>query len=829
MPRQNVMSKTVALRKRKNLILSVLTALLLAAVMPMPAQEAGEQQTRRMLESILRSAPSGIGVVIDRVIVQVNDYILDLTGYSREELIGQSARMLYPTQEESDYVGTEKYRQINENGTGSVETRWRRKDGTIRHVILSSTPLDPSDLSQGVTFTVLDISERKVAEAALAWHARWDRIMLGAFSLILLFLLIRLAASRMRHRAAAIELEKFFSVNLDLLCIADLEGNFVKTNEAWSRILGYSTQDLNKKKFLEFVHPDDIQATLDVMAKLGQGEDVLNFTNRYCCKDGSYRQIEWRSHPKGNLIYAAARDITERKRMEEALQESEKRLDLAMAVKNEGVWDWNLVSNEAFFDERYYIMAGYAPSEFPQHFAAWAEHVHPDDLPHCDAAIKAYLAGQSERFDIEFRFKHKDGSWIWIQGRGRIVGRDENGSPLRMIGTHTDITERKQAEMALRESEAKFRSIIENSPVGFHIYTLDTEGRLVFSLYNLAADTILRTSHESFVGRDILEAFPALAGTGIPEMYAAVARGELETQNFEVPYHHGGIRGVYEVRVFQGAPGQAVVNFVDISERKLAEEAIEAARKQLETKNKELEQLIYVASHDLRSPLVNVDGFGRELEYSLGELIRLLEKGNLEALEKALRREFPDMGKSLERIRVSTRQMDNLLKGLLKLSRSGRAALQIEMLDMNELLSRLIPSFAYRVREGGIEMTVELLPPCRGDSGQLTQVFSNLIDNAIKYCDKKKPGIITIKGVVTDGRAVYRVEDNGRGIAVNHRENIFELFHRINPGETEGEGLGLTLVRQILGRLDGEISVESASGEGSAFIVSLPGANGGNP
>jgi PAS domain S-box-containing protein len=122
------------------------------------------------------------------------------------------------------------------------------------------------------------------------------------------------------------ELKKFFSVNLDLLCIADIDGNFIKTNEAWSPILGYSTSELNGMKFLDFVHPDDIQPTLEAMSQLGKGEEVLNFINRYRCKDGTYRFIEWRSHPSGRLIYAAARDITDHKRTEEILRENEARL-----------------------------------------------------------------------------------------------------------------------------------------------------------------------------------------------------------------------------------------------------------------------------------------------------------------------------------------------------------------------------------------------------------------------------------------------------------------------------------------------------------------------
>ncbi|EON79281.1 putative sensor/response hybrid [Lunatimonas lonarensis] len=124
------------------------------------------------------------------------------------------------------------------------------------------------------------------------------------------------------------ELEAFFSVNLDLLCIADLEGNFIKTNEAWSRILGYSTEELNKRKFLEFVHPDDMEATLGAMADLGKGKDALEFTNRYKSKDGSYRFIEWRSHPSGDLIYAAARDVTERVMAEKRIVSDKQQIDM---------------------------------------------------------------------------------------------------------------------------------------------------------------------------------------------------------------------------------------------------------------------------------------------------------------------------------------------------------------------------------------------------------------------------------------------------------------------------------------------------------------------
>jgi len=252
--------------------------------------------------------------------------------------------------------------------------------------------------------------------------------------------------------------------------------------------------------------------------------------------------------------------------------------------------------------------------------------------------------------------------------------------------------------------------------------------------------------------------------------------------------------------------------------------SLRRSEKHLAARNRELEQLVYVASHDLRSPLVNVDGFSRELEYSLKDIGVLLKADARDpvALEQLVRDELPEMEQSLERIRKSTRQMDLLIKGLLKLSRSVRGALQVQPIDMNGLMRDLAGSCAFQTNEQGIELTIDNLPPCRGDLSQLNQVFANLIDNAIKYRDQSRQTRIHISGEVNRESALYRVTDNGIGIADNHQANIFELFHRLNPADAEGEGLGLTAVKQILARLDGDIHVESQLGSGSVFIVALP-------
>ena len=257
----------------------------------------------------------------------------------------------------------------------------------------------------------------------------------------------------------------------------------------------------------------------------------------------------------------------------------------------------------------------------------------------------------------------------------------------------------------------------------------------------------------------------------------------------------------------------------DITTRKRAEQLVAE-------KNKELEQVLYAASHDLRSPLVNIDGYGRELEYSVAELLAALDgkpSSPSPQLTQVLQTSMAEMIASLGHIRHSTRQMDALIKGLLELSRTGRSTLSIAPLDMDPLLAKVVSSIEFRAKQAGARLhVIPPLPPCLADPIQLARVFSNLIDNALKYLDPARPGLITVSGSSENGRATYCVADNGIGIdPVNHAK-IFDLFRRLDPAATEGEGLGLAIVRQILGRLDGEIHLDSALGVGSRFFVSLP-------
>ncbi|MGR3293184.1 MAG: ATP-binding protein [Candidatus Scalindua sp.] len=264
----------------------------------------------------------------------------------------------------------------------------------------------------------------------------------------------------------------------------------------------------------------------------------------------------------------------------------------------------------------------------------------------------------------------------------------------------------------------------------------------------------------------------------------------------------------------------------DITERTRNEQERERLFLEVEYKNKEMEQIIYVTSHDLRSPLLNIQGFSRELQASLEQMVAILRESDV---SDELRAKFAepldgDIPDALKFILTSSSKMDKLLSGLLRISRMGRASIKIQELEMNRHISEVIETYEYKIKIANVKIQIDELPPCRGDDLQINQIFSNLLDNALKYLDRNREGIIKISGKKEEGHSVYCVEDNGIGIAERHQKNVFEIFHRLQPdGNIEaGEGLGLTIVRRILDRHGGRIWVESEPGKGSRFYVSLP-------
>jgi PAS domain S-box-containing protein len=388
-----------------------------------------------------------------------------------------------------------------------------------------------------------------------------------------------------------------------------------------------------------------------------------------------------------------------------------------------------------------------------------------------------------------------------------------------------DVTEKAQAAAALGESQERYRTVVEALNEGLLIVGPD---QLYTYCNNRLAEMLGYTAQEllgkyrTFIVAEedlgLLEARRAARKPGATEAYEL----RLRKKNGET------MEALLSIAPIQDAQGRYVASPVlvtDISVRRRSEREREKLMLELEQKNKELETLVYVASHDLRSPLVNIQGFSQRLGRSLDELERRLAgPGSVEALRAAalplLRERMPA---ALEYIRASGVKMDAIINGLLRLSRAGRMALRSEVLDMNQVLETSAAAMAFQLQEADGALELDLLPPCLADPAQTALVFSNLLDNAIKYRHGAEPLRIKVSGRVLAGLAVYCVEDNGIGISLEHRARIFDIFQRLDPqGPTKGEGLGLTLVRRMVERNGGRIWVESAPARGSRFCVELP-------
>jgi len=265
----------------------------------------------------------------------------------------------------------------------------------------------------------------------------------------------------------------------------------------------------------------------------------------------------------------------------------------------------------------------------------------------------------------------------------------------------------------------------------------------------------------------------------------------------------------------------------DAELRRLNEEKTRQAA-ELEAKNAELRDLFYALSHDLRAPLINLAGFTHELEAALCALNDVDGSPTADAGDRPTTRAHArdegkrDIDESLGFIRHNIAKMDQLVRGLLELSRIENQPVKVEQLDLNKMVQDVLDAFHFQIAERQIELHVGILPVVVGDAVRLNQVFSNLIDNAIKYMKPTGAARIDIECEAQSDSYLFRVRDTGLGVRADDRERIFRLFTRLGHQAVAGDGLGLTVVKKIVEKHGGTIWVESEIGQGATFCFTLP-------
>jgi PAS domain S-box-containing protein len=269
----------------------------------------------------------------------------------------------------------------------------------------------------------------------------------------------------------------------------------------------------------------------------------------------------------------------------------------------------------------------------------------------------------------------------------------------------------------------------------------------------------------------------------------------------------------------------------ELEERVKARTAELAERNlQLTQKTEENEMFVYSVSHDLRSPLVNLEGFSEELRLAVDDLEALLADERIPPDVRRRAGELFEGGvrESVGFVRTAVGRLGRIIDALLRLSRAGRVVYQLHALDTETIARRVVDAMRRTIEERGAEVTVGALPPALGDPLAVEQVFANLIGNALHYLDPARPGKVRV-GALPDGDGpngvrTYFVEDNGIGIPAAYHPKLFQALQRLHPDKAPGEGIGLAIVRRVLERLGGTIRVESAVGQGTTFYFTLPAA-----
>jgi PAS domain S-box-containing protein len=272
----------------------------------------------------------------------------------------------------------------------------------------------------------------------------------------------------------------------------------------------------------------------------------------------------------------------------------------------------------------------------------------------------------------------------------------------------------------------------------------------------------------------------------------------------------------------------------DLEERVRARTAELAERNlQLTQKTEENEMFVYSVSHDLRSPLVNLEGFSEELRLAVGELQALLRDERIPADLRTRADQLFEVGvrESVGFVRTAVGRLGRIIDALLRLSRAGRVVYQPQVLDVTTIARRVIDAMRRTAEERKSTVTMSTLPPALGDPVAVEQVFANLIGNALNYLDPARPGLVTV-GALSDeespsGMRTYFVRDNGIGIPAAYHSKLFQALQRLHPDKAPGEGIGLAIVRRVLERLGGTIRVESTAGVGTTFYFTLPAPGAG--
>lgn len=716
----------------------------------------------------------------DLVVCDVNRQACKSLGYAREELLGMT-----PQDFNSDVTPDQLARiqqQLNDGRLVSFESSHRHKDGTIFPVEVRSQSFYEGERR----FTVAlarDISDRMEAETALR-------------------------ESEERFRST------FENAGVGI-ALCDAEGNFLRVNQSFSNIVGYSNEEISGKSYQSITHPDDMFVDVNQIQQILRRElPSYSIEKRYIRKDGSN---VWVALSASVLLFgvdetplsliAIVEDISDRKRLEEDLRASESRFRGIFENAAVGIAQCSLDGKYLQMNQKYGDILRYSSGELLG--ATFGDVTYPDDLPDTFKNFNSLIRAEIASYTHDKRLVCKDGSLVWTTVTVSVQ-HDQAGTPFRTIGIIQDISERKRLEEALRESEQRFRFMANSMP--HLVWTAGTDGSAEY----------LNDRFKEYTGlwgeKLVTETFYALIhpsdlDAASKSWSEAVAKGK----ELDVEYRLRGVDGTYRWFKGHGLPVYDteghVIKWVgtvtDIDKQKRAELALERAKEDAEAANRAKDEFLANVSHEIRTPMNAILG--------MTELV----------LDTPL---TDDQRQSLKTVQSAADSLLAIINDLLDFSRieAGKMELTDDAFSLRAQLRDTLRALAVRAHRKNVELVSHVhsdVPDSLvGDAGRLRQVILNLVGNAIKFTDE---GEVVVRVMLSDeplsiDHAVltFSVSDTGIGIPKEKQAKVFRAFEQEDSSTTRkygGTGLGLTIASQIVELMGGQISVESEVDRGSVF------------
>jgi len=615
--------------------------------------------------------------------------------------------------------------------------------------------------------------------------------------------------------------DRFINLSVDMFCIAGFDGFFKSLNPSFERTLGFTTEELLAKPYLEFIHPDDRQATL-VQAHRVETHEVLAFENRYLCKDGSYKWLLWNavSVPEQEVIYAVARDITERKRADDVLRESEERFRLLVnGVKEYAILTLDPAGNITSWNQGAERIKGYKANEIVgRHFSAFYP---PEDLQNGIPERELETVITEGRVEAEGWRIRKDGTRFWASVVITAL-TDETGKLRGFSKVTRDITEPKRAKELLQESEERHRKLFDNNPHPTWVYDRQT---LRFLAVNAAAIRKYGYSNEEFLAMTLKDIRPP---EDVPAMLESVNAVRDGNESVGVWRHRQKNGTVADVEItsyaltFAGRDAEVVVA-VDVTQRKRDEaekrkfaERLAASNQELELRNREVERATHLKSkflasmsHELRTPLNAIVGFS--------DLLAEQTPGELNDKQKRF----------VNHIKEGSAHLLQLINDILDLSKieAGQLEIRCEDFQVQDALPEVLSTIRPLAMAKNIEVQQKLRTdrPVYADRVRFKQILYNLLSNAVKFTPKG--GRIEIDCFESADQIGLSVTDTGIGIRPEDQKLVFEEFRQVEGKRgavNEGTGLGLAITKRLVEQQGGKISLSSEPGRGSRFTFTLP-------